>query len=229
MGILYIIKNTLNNKIYIGQTKFTLEKRQKEHLSAYKTFKKGSKHNTSWALYGAFSKYNISNFVFIQYKICDNTLLDKLEIFYIKTFQSLVPTGYNIRTGGANGKHCKESKEKMRLSKLGSKNPNYGKPRSDEFKEILRIKKSGTNHHYYGKKLDASHIEKLSISHKKSGLSEGLPMYMIYIKARPKHYCYEGYAIVNHPKANNKYFTSKEKTMEEKYDMALNYLNQIKV
>lgn len=31
-GFIYIIRNTINNKVYIGQTKVDIQKRWKEHL-----------------------------------------------------------------------------------------------------------------------------------------------------------------------------------------------------
>lgn len=228
MGIIYLIKNNQNNKIYIGQTTKDLNKRWGAHISSFKRFKNGSKHGCSWALYGAFKKYGINNFSVFLLKKCPDNSLDDIESFYIRVFNSMVPFGYNIRSGGKTGKHCKESREKMRQSKLGSKNHNYGKPRSEDFKRKLSIAKSGENHHFYGKKFQCDHIENLSKSHKKGGPSEGLPMYMVYVKPRPEHYCYEGYAIVNHPMADNKYFTSKKLSMEEKFDLAKNYLDQIK-
>ena len=137
---------------------------------------------------------------------------------------SLSPNGYNLRIGGNTSTHSKESREKMRQAKLGKNNPNFGKPRSAAFKQILSIKKSGEKHHYFGKQLEQNHKEKLSISHKKDGLSEGLPMYMVYVKPRPEHYCAEGYAILNHPIAKNKYFTSKKLTLLEKFELAQQYL-----
>lgn len=227
MGIIYIIKNTVNYKIYIGQTITTLHKRWGSHKSSYRLFMDG-KYKKSSALYNAFKKYGINNFVIINFKECDNNNLDNLELFYIKTFSSLSPNGYNLRKGGNTASFSEESIEKMRISKTGEKNPNFGKPRSDEFKQILSIKKSGENHHYFGKNLNSDHLEKLSVSHKQGGLSEGLPMYMVYVKARPKQRCSEGYAIMNHPSISNKYFTSKKKSLEENLENAKKYLNQIK-
>jgi len=226
MGVIYIIKNTVNYKIYIGQTKNKLDKRWKSHKSSYRSFINGSYGKCS-ALYNAFRKYGLDNFVIISFRICIDDELDSLETFYIKIFGSLSPNGYNLREGGNTSKHSKESIKKMSQAKIGINNPNFGKPRSDEFKRILSIKKSGENHHYFGKKLEPEHIKKLSESHKKDGLSEKLPMYLVYVKARPENYCSEGYAIVNHPNAKSKYFTSKKQTLEEKLNLAKQYLNQI--
>jgi hypothetical protein len=48
---------------------------------------------------------------------------------FLDLYRTLVPQGYNIRTGGVRGLHCEESRKRMCLAKLGEKNPNFGKPR----------------------------------------------------------------------------------------------------
>ena len=111
----------------------------------------------------------------------------------------------------------------MRLSKLGEKNPNFGKPRSDETKEKIKLSKIGEKHHFFGKKFSYEHKLNLSKSHK----SSELPMYMVYLKPRPKQYQDEGYSISNHPNGKNKLFTSKKLSLNEKYILALNYLNKL--
>ena len=111
----------------------------------------------------------------------------------------------------------------MRQSKLGSKNHNFGKPRSDETKEKIRISKLGENHHFFGKELSYEHKLNLSKAHK----TIDLPMYLVYLKERPIVYQAEGYAITNHPKGKNKYFTSKKLSLIEKYQLAINYLNEL--
>lgn len=111
----------------------------------------------------------------------------------------------------------------MRLAKLGEKNHNFGKPRSDETKEKIRISKLGEKHHFYGKELSLEHKLNLSKSHKK----DDLPMYMVFAKPRPKYYQDEGYTICNHPNGPNKSFTSKKLSLNEKYNLALEYLNQL--
>ena len=179
MGIIYLIKNKLNNKCYIGQTIRTLEKRWKEHSN-----RKGS------ILNNAILKYSPENFDVSVIIETDNDKLDELEVKYIIEYNSLYPNGYNIQTGGnINKKHCEESREKMRLSKLGEKNHNFGKPRSDETKQKIRQSKLGEKHHFYGKELSYDHKLNLSKSHK----SNDLPMYMVYLNPRPKYYQDEGY------------------------------------
>ncbi len=215
MGIIYLIKNKINNKCYIGQTIRSLEKRWKEHSNA---------NSTGSIINNAILKYQPENFEVSILVETDNNKLDELEIKFIEEYKSLYPNGYNIQTGGnLNKKHCIESREKMRLSKLGEKNHNYGKPRNDETKKKISESKQGNKHHFYDKNLSQEHKLKLSKSHK----SLELPMYMVYLKSRPKYYVDEGYAITNHPHGKNKTFTSKKLSLQEKYIDALNYLNEL--
>jgi group I intron endonuclease len=136
-------------------------------------------------------------------------------------FDTLEPNGYNIRTGGvAQSEHSIKSRERMRQSKLGPKNPNFGKSRTDETKQKISHAKSGEKHHFFGKTFSEEHKLALSRAHK----SSDLPIYMVYVKPRPQQYQADGYAIVNHPSLKNKYFTSKSLTLEEKLAKASEYL-----
>ena len=55
-GFIYKITNRVNNKVYIGQTRFTVEFRFKQHI------KKCNQGNTKQPLYTAFRKYGYDNF-----------------------------------------------------------------------------------------------------------------------------------------------------------------------
>jgi group I intron endonuclease len=169
-------------------------------------------------------KYTPENFTIEQLFEGTNDELDKKEIEYIQQYNSLCPNGYNITSGGNSNKvHCDESRERMRQSKLGAKNFNYNKPRTDDTKAKISEAKKGANHHFYGKELTIDHKLKLSLSHKK----DDLPMYLVHLDPRPKVYQGEGYAVLNHPKGNKKYFTSKLLTLEEKLKLATDYLNKL--
>ena len=111
----------------------------------------------------------------------------------------------------------------MRNAKLGDKNHNFGKPRTDETKLAISNAKSGEKHHFYNKELSVEHKLALSKAHKKSHVD--LPMYIVYVKERPSHYISSGYSVVNHPVLKNKYFTSKKLSDEEKLNKAYEYLN----
>lgn len=113
-GIIYVITNTINDKIYIGQTKDSLETRFKRH-----------KNNTG-AVYlrNAFNKHGFENFniEYVEHYDTDDVSklqdwLDETEIAYIRLFDTTNPTiGYNITKGGRGSlgvKHSDETKQKM--------------------------------------------------------------------------------------------------------------------
>jgi len=211
MGYIYCLTSP-SGKRYIGQTRRDIQKRLREHSKLLRG---------CVALNSAIQKYGFEKFQVEILLVVNDELLDEYEIKMIDSYQSLFPNGYNIRTGGSvNSRHCEESCERMRQSKMGSKNPNFGKPRSEKNKLAISQSKSGINHHFYGKSFSVEHKLKLSASHK----SNTLPMYLLEIKARPEHYTGDGYAIVNHPTLPNKYFTSKKLSKEEKYLLASKYL-----
>ena len=92
-GFIYIIRNTINSKIYIGQTRVSVEQRWKEHL----------RH----AQYGnqvinrAMKKYGIDKFYIETLEICDISVLDYREMFYIDLYDSTNKSkGYNVSIGG---------------------------------------------------------------------------------------------------------------------------------
>lgn len=163
-------------------------------------------------------KHNFTKEILIE---CSEDLLDKYEIKFINLYDTLYPNGYNIKTGGSKGLHCDNSREKMRQSKLGEKNFNFGKPRDEKTKNNISKSKKGEKHHFFGKELSIEHKLNLSKSRKK----DDIPMYIVKLKARPKAFQSSGYAVINHPFLKTKYFTSKIFTDEEKYNMALNYLS----
>lgn len=91
--IIYKITNTINDKIYIGQTTVTLEARWGGH-------KAKALSGTTTHLYNAMRKYGIEKFKIEE--ICRvNSLqeLNKMEEYFIKEYDS-ISSGYNILKGG---------------------------------------------------------------------------------------------------------------------------------
>ena len=92
-GFIYIIKNTVNSKVYIGQTRTSVEQRWREHL----------RH----AQYGeqvinrAMKKYGVDKFYIETLEICSIDILDSREMFYIDLYDSTDKSkGYNVSIGG---------------------------------------------------------------------------------------------------------------------------------
>lgn len=97
LGIIYIITNTINNKIYIGQTIQTLDARWQEHCR-----KSCSKNEANMAIKKAIFKYGKENFIIKEIEKCDISTLDEKEIYYINLYNSY-NEGYNLTKGGKNG------------------------------------------------------------------------------------------------------------------------------
>lgn len=93
-GIIYIIKNKVNKKVYIGQTTNDVQTRFKQHC------KNSTLKTRNYKLYNAIKKYGKSNFyVEILEKNIDIKELDKKEIYYIEKHNSY-KQGYNSTKGG---------------------------------------------------------------------------------------------------------------------------------
>lgn len=134
--LIYKITNTVNGKIYIGQTINTLNRR----WSAHKLTANDLTNTTH--LYSAMRKYGIENFTIEPLAYCDTLHdLNFLEEAFIKKFDT-VNNGYNILHGGNNRKHSEESISKMKGKHLGIK-PTLGMKMSEETKDKLRKAKLG--------------------------------------------------------------------------------------
>lgn len=94
MGYIYKISNSINDKVYIGQTLYPIEKRWQEHCNACK--RKQLQHRP---LYSAMQKYGIKNFHIELLEECDNDLLDSKEQYWIAYYNSY-NKGYNATIGG---------------------------------------------------------------------------------------------------------------------------------
>lgn len=95
MGLIYLISNTENNKLYVGKTIRSLQTRWNEHLrDVYNSQKNNNK------LYRAMNKYGIDKF---KIELLEDNVPDDLlgirEQEYIKKFDSYY-NGYNSTFGG---------------------------------------------------------------------------------------------------------------------------------
>lgn len=125
MGCIYKITNIINNKIYIGLTKFSAEQRFNQHLN-----NKNSKANKNCYLHKSIRKYGELNFK-VETLIEGNfnkTLLIELEKHYIQLYNSYVGTsknGYNLTTGGEGGENKIVSVETKLKMSIAQKNKSY--------------------------------------------------------------------------------------------------------
>lgn len=134
---IYIIRNTANGKVYIGQSR-RISNREYSH---FRTLEKGTHYNKH--LQRSYNTYGRDAFVFEVIEWCDVSELDEREKYYIKKYDSMnINKGYNNEGGGNVGK---EVSERMREAKRGANNPMYGKKPSEETKEKMRKASRGHN------------------------------------------------------------------------------------
>ena len=156
--LIYVLENTANNKVYVGQTWRSLEER----------FDSGFGYKHCLRLFNAIQKYGRERFKYtILVTAADQMTADYMERFWINVHDSRDPdVGYNLTDGGSYGKHSKESKRKMSDAQSGSKNHNYGKKMSEEQKLKISIANAGENNSNYGKTTTEDVKQKLSLANK---------------------------------------------------------------
>lgn len=140
-----------------------------------------------------------------QIFVIEETFIKKLndrEQFWIKRLNTVAPNGYNLNTGGSQGKrHSEVSLKKMSEAKIGKK-------RSEESIAKLKVSLAG----------------KLNVRKaRKREEDKDLPMYIASFHMEKKNS--HGYCVNGHPTLKSKAFTSKLLPMEEKLKLAINYLN----
>ena len=121
---IYVIKNKINNKLYVGKANcFTGSNnfrwgtlgRWKSHVD--EAFKKEKDHCV--LLNNALRKYSPENFeIYTIYKGPISTIGEK-ESYYMSLLNSKQPNGYNIRDGGDKGKNSLETIQKMKEAHTG--------------------------------------------------------------------------------------------------------------
>ena len=94
MGYIYKITNTLNDKVYIGQTIKTVQKRFAQHKN-----NSNKEYFSQIVLYKAFNKYGIENFICEEIEEVPNDKLDEREKYWIEYYDSYF-NGYNSTLGG---------------------------------------------------------------------------------------------------------------------------------
>lgn len=117
-GLIYIITNSTNNKVYIGQTIQSLKDRWNEHCR-----RASSKAEADMHIKRAILKYGKENFNIRELEKCKVEELNEKEIYYISLYDSY-NKGYNSTKGGRCGaKPLKLSQEQqnscIELYKLG--------------------------------------------------------------------------------------------------------------
>lgn len=127
----YKITNNINNKIYIGITN-DYKRRWREH--------KG-KHNKNSVISKAIHKYGEQNFSFeVLYSGLSIEDANQKEIELIQQYNSLIPNGYNISSGGGVQKGSENGRAKLTKEQAQYILDNRNQPMYvlyEQFNEIL--------------------------------------------------------------------------------------------
>lgn len=145
---IYKLTNFENNKIYIGQAvshilnhkrfrPYGAEGRLRCHISeAY-----SKKQNQCHYLNSAIKKYGCCNFNLDIIDYCELDEADELECKYITEYNSIYPTGYNLKIGGKTFRHCDESKQRVSNGVM-----NYYKDKKFDRFMLMNPELLNTNH-----------------------------------------------------------------------------------
>lgn len=135
IGYVYLITNVANGKVYVGQTSRAVNRRWREHAF--------QKARSVSVLRNAINKHGIALFTvrIVGTAVCDDgfSRLNKLEEYFIRRFNSLVPNGYNLDSGGKNKNTHPQTRLRLSLS-------HKGKRLSLETVEKIRIAHTGRKH-----------------------------------------------------------------------------------
>jgi len=205
-GVIYQITSP-SGKSYIGQTRNYLSSGQqkgfsvrwRQHINS--AFGKNPE-NGCRLLNNAIRKYNPSSF---KSKILIKTNIENLDLFeefYIKIRNTLVPNGYNLQKGGIFTKHSKETCEK----------------RSKSLKKLL---KNPEKRKIWSKAKKGKQQNKRRL--RKREQDNNLPKYILHYKSGK----YEGYEVNSHPKCKSKKFTKSKISMDERLQLAKNFIKSL--
>lgn len=122
----YVIRNNINDKGYIGQTQQGYEKRFRTHKTcATGSYEKA--RNACPKFYGAMRKYGVDNF-YVEL-LEDNILpenIDEREAYYIAKYDA-VDNGYNVLIYSTNRVGYKVSEKQIKETKERWADPEYKK------------------------------------------------------------------------------------------------------
>lgn len=127
---IYMIKNLINEKVYIGKS-INVPCRLNQHK---RELRRNVHHNKY--LQRSWNKYGENNFVFTEIEVCDESILNQKEMYYISKYKSNISDyGFNLTIGGDGSlglKHTEESKKKISEVQIGKKLTDEHKKRISE-------------------------------------------------------------------------------------------------
>lgn len=127
LGHIYVIKNTINDNLYVGQTVKFRKNKKKEfgYLGRFKEHIYASK-NPTYHIDRMIKLLGSNNFSVELIEECNMNELDDKEIYYIKKINTLHPNGYNIVCGNPH-KNSNPEEASKKLKEYYSNNENKKK------------------------------------------------------------------------------------------------------
>lgn len=137
--LIYLATNTLNGKVYVGQTSLDLSGRKADHKR--KAVSDGSRSH----FHAAIRKYGWEVFAWrVLERVLLRELLNERERWWVAHYQSTdTARGYNNTTGGGQCEFTPEAKDRIRVAMTGPRNPNYGTRKSPETLARMRAAQKG--------------------------------------------------------------------------------------
>lgn len=181
-----MITNTHNNKKYIGQAvcylsngrRWGSHKRWEKHI-----YQAVTNRCECRLLENSIRKYGQDSFDCLVLIECGIHELNELEDKYIHLYDTLSPNGYNLMTGGGNGRqHSTETRQQMSNTRTGKTHTDITKKKIGEKhkgKKLCELsrEKIGTSSRYRNMKSD--HKKKIEALLKEQHI-DNLPMYINY-------------------------------------------------
>lgn len=144
--IVYVARNLVNGKVYVGKTVRRLSERKFEHEK--------TAHLKANGFHKALMKYGLTNFVWsCVYVGTTDKEICTMEVLYIRELRAHGPLGYNQTDGGdgwAGAHHSEESRKRISAGHKGKKvldstreklrRINTGKTMSEEARAKIRAK-----------------------------------------------------------------------------------------
>jgi group I intron endonuclease len=227
-GVIYVITNIVNSKQYIGQAVNNLsngrewgsKKRFQKHLYEARTNKCSCR-----LLENAIRKYGEHNFLVEDLTEVEISKLNLMEKKFIEEHNTLSPNGYNLMTGGSNGRlHSTETKLLMSSTRTGKKHSETTKEKIGE--AHLGKKLNGNTKEKIGKSskyrnMSFDNKTKITSALKKLDLTE-LPMYICFSVHNRKGKKIERVSV-RIPNYKYKSFSSLQLDLSTKISLAIDY------
>jgi group I intron endonuclease len=168
---IYLHRNKINGKCYVGKTSQDVNRRWRKEDSSYKTYSQCA------VFYKALQKYGWDAFeTTILVELPLGSKVNQIESYYIAVYNSLVPNGYNIKEYDEFAKEIQsdETKKKIRDIKRGKSidSPSWNR------KEPKFI--DGIEHRQCAKCCEYKPLEQFSVMKRKTQTSKEFPLNLDY-------------------------------------------------